>query len=123
MGDPARRRKTPPFVMFYHRWIDTDAWRALSGMEAKLLLYLLRCYNGDNNGDLFLSERDAAKAIGCARNTASKAFVGLEQRGFIATTTKGYFSSIRKATTWRLTCWPAHGAAATHEYRIWKPTK
>lgn len=121
MGDPARRRKTPPFVMVYHKWMDTPAWAALTNDEVHLLLQLLRIYNGENNGRIALSERRAATLLGIARNTAARAFDGLEARGFIRPARKGCFDVKGKATEWRLTMWPASGKIATHDYQKWRP--
>jgi hypothetical protein len=116
------RSRCPPFVMFDHRILDSPAWIDLGGTAAKLLLYLARLHNGTNNGDLFLAERAAADAIGVRRGAAAAAFDELEAHGFIAATQRGAFTvKVKLATSWRLTFHPTERAAATHEYRDWRP--
>jgi hypothetical protein len=115
------RTRTQPFVMLDHRLIDSPAWINLGGTAAKLLTHLARLYNGSNNGELFLSERSAAEAIGVGKRAAALAFDELEAVGFIRATQRGSFSiKVRMATSWRLTFHPA-GGAATHDYRDWRP--
>jgi predicted transcriptional regulator of viral defense system len=119
MGDPKRRRKSPAFVMLYHKWMSTAAWAALSGIEVKLLVEMLRLYRGDNNGHLGLGQYQAAATLGVARNTAARAFEGLEEKGFIRPTRKGCFDVKGQQTEWRVTMWPAFGKVATHDYLKW----
>ena len=117
---PKGRRRTPPFVMITHAMMNTDAWRDLSGNAVKLLLHLVKMHNGGNNGEIFLGERDAAAALGIARNTVSKAFDDLISHGFLSKTQQGSFNvKIRLATIWRLTFLPTQGRGPTHEYRDW----
>lgn len=116
------RRRTPPFVMLDHRILDSPAWVDLGGTAAKLLLLMARLYNGSNNGELFLAERAAAEAIGVRRGAAAAAFDDLEAHGFIRATKRGAFSvKVKLATSWRLTFHPTMTAAATHDYRDWRP--
>lgn len=121
MSDKARRRKSPPFVMLYHKWMSTAAWFALSGVETKLLCEILRLYNGDNNGRIGFGHYQAAEILGVARNTAAKAFRGLEDKGFIRPKKKGCFDTKGIQTEWRVTMWPAFGKPATHDYLKWRP--
>lgn len=88
----SRRRKSPPFVMLYHKWMETPAWLHLSGNGVKLFLLVLKLYNGENNGQIVLGQRDASLALGVARNTISAAFEELEVKGFIRPARKGSFS-------------------------------
>lgn len=112
------RRRTQPFVMLDHRLIDSPAWMNLGGTAAKLLLILARLYNGSNNGDLFLSERAAAEAIGVGKRAAALAFDELEAAGFIRPISRGSFTvKVRVATSWRLTFHASKSGAATHDYR------
>jgi hypothetical protein len=65
---------------------------------------LARRYNGQNNGQISLSVRQAASEIGCCLNHAADLLHELEEAGFIAATQRGAFSwKKRHATTWRLT--------------------
>lgn len=45
-----RRSGMPPFVAVPHFIIDSEEFRALSGSTVKLLVELLRQFNGTNNG-------------------------------------------------------------------------
>lgn len=117
------RTRTPPFVMLDHRLIDSPAWIDLGGTAAKLLLHLARLHNGTNNGQLFLAERAAADAVGVRRGAAAAAFDELEAHGFIVATQRGAFQvKVKLATSWRLTFHPTDRAAATHDYRDWRPS-
>lgn len=121
MSGKERRRKSPPFVMLYHRWMSTAAWFALTGLEAKLLCEILRLYNGENNGKIGFGHYQAAEVLGVARNTAAKAFKGLEDKGFIRPRKKGCFAAKGIQSEWRVTMWPAFGKPATHDYLKWRP--
>lgn len=83
---------------------------------------LKELYNGSNNGDLFLSVREAAKRLGVSNNTASKAFKELEEKGFIIARQKGYFKQkTRHATSWILTEFKYNGQLPTKEFMRWSP--
>lgn len=74
----------------------------------------------DSDG-LFLSVRDAAKAVGISRNTASKAFEELVEHGFLRVVRQGHFDVKLQATVWRLTfqSYPKAGLGPTNEWRKW----
>jgi DNA-binding transcriptional MocR family regulator len=62
--------------------------------------------DGTNNGRLGLSIRRSSERCNIARGTAQRAFVELQERGFIDCMTKGAFSrKALHATEWRLTWW------------------
>src|SRR5206468_4901344 len=64
---------------------------------------IARIYDGTNNGRLALSVRDAAKRCRIAKDTASRAFRELQERGFIECMKQGGFScKIRHAAEWRV---------------------
>lgn len=103
---------------------DSAAWLDLSGNAVKLLVHLAKFENGSNNGEIFLSERDAALAIGVSKRTAGKVFDELETHGFIAVMVKGHFVVKHgPATQWRLTWLPFGKLGPTNEWRSWKPPK
>jgi hypothetical protein len=116
MGKPnAKGRNKGGFVMVHHFLMNSPAYRDLSGTSVKLLLHLMRLSCGNNGygfgkgepGQLFLAEREAAEAIGVARNTVSKAFLDLVEHGFLRPVSVGHFHvKTRVATTWRLTFEP-----------------
>ncbi|GLV21987.1 hypothetical protein TomMM35A_18400 [Sphingobium sp. TomMM35A] len=118
----SRRRKSPPFVMLYHSMTGTPAWLDLSGNAVKLLVHMVKLSNGINNGEIVMSGRMAADAVGLARNTVMTALKELQEHGFVAMTAGAGFScKVRVAPTWRLTFQPAGHDAPTHDYRYWKP--
>lgn len=110
MGKRARRKSgasIPPFLTLQHWMLDSPAFLALSPIGAKLLIRLSRRYNGFNNGEVSMSVREAENEVGCARNTAVKAFRELQEKGFVSLTRAGAFATkARHASTWRLTWLP-----------------
>jgi hypothetical protein len=67
---------------------------------------IARGHDGTNNGRLGLSIRRASEGCNVARGTALRAFVELQEYGFIDGMTKGGFSrKALHATEWRLTWW------------------
>ena len=61
----------------FYRWeIESHAYRSLSIGARALMIELKALYNGNNNGMLFLSVREAAKRLGCSKNLAAKVFWG-----------------------------------------------
>ncbi|WP_417429522.1 hypothetical protein [Kiloniella sp.] len=69
--------------------MQTDAWRSLSTTAQALYPWLKFEWHGpksNNNGKLRLSVRQAAECLGCNRNTAARAFLDLQAKGFIVQT-------------------------------------
>ncbi len=106
-----------------HEWLlASPAYRTLSSHGRSLLVEIYRLYRGDNNGDLFLSVRSAAKAMAMAPNTATKAFKELVEHGFVRARQTGAFSwKTHTATTWILTEHPFAGQPATKDFMRWSP--
>ncbi len=117
------KKGQPPFVQIYHWVMGTEAWETMPPGPRALYLELKKRYNGHNNGAIFLSHRDAAKACGAHRNTVGSWFQTLEERGFI-TKTKGHYlgpSGAGVAATWALTEYPTpDGHKATMAFKKWK---
>ncbi len=117
--------------MLRYSLMDSPAWRDLSGVSVKLMLHLMRLSEGNNGwghkdepGRLFLSERQAAEAIGVSRNTASKAFLELITHGFLRIVQAGHFDvKVKLATVWRLTfeAYPHAHQGPTNEWLKWQP--
>jgi hypothetical protein len=98
------KRIDAPHVRFYDWLLTSPAYLSLGCPARAVLTELTRLYKGNNNGQLGLSVRRAAERCNVARGTAQRAFVELQERGFIELATKGAFS--RKsphASEWRLT--------------------
>lgn len=122
--DRRGRRIWQPHVRLYHDVLYSAAFRALSAAGRILLLELCGLYNGRNNGQIFLSVREAAKLMGMVdTGAASRAFRELIDHRLIVKTSTGAFSiKQRHASCWRLTFLPTEGSAATRDFANWKPT-
>lgn len=113
-----------------YQWeLRSAAYRSLSMGARALLVELKALHNGHNNGDLFLSVREAARRLGCGKNLAAKLFCELEERGFIRPNEVGAFnmkaaSGRGKATSWILTEHPVGNATTgTKDFMRWRPAK
>ena len=73
--------------------------------------------------------REAATKIGCAVNTAARAFNELQTRGFIICEEQSLFNSKNGSRTreWRLTwmpyTWPGHVKPPSNEWEKWEDKK
>jgi hypothetical protein len=118
---PGKGEKHVRLTRFF---LKTEAWRDLSTDARALYIVLKDIYNGQNNGYLFLSARDAAERINRHRDTACKAFHDLEDHGFIKARQKGSFSyKKRHATEWILTEYEFNGQHETKDYVQWRPVE
>ena len=111
---PNGRNRTSRFARLDHRILHSNAYRALSPNDRSMLVELVSLYNGENNGSLYLSVRDAAHRMGVADLTAaSRSFYTLQALGFIELTLKHEFrsgsSGQSRARSWRLTWLPGPG--------------
>lgn len=96
------------FARLDHRILSSNAYRALSPNDRSLLVELIMLFNGDNNGSLYLSVRDAAHRMGVADlSAAARSFDTLQSLGFIELTVPSKFrsgsSGKSRARCWRLT--------------------
>jgi DNA-binding transcriptional MocR family regulator len=82
----------------------TEAWASLKPGPRALYIELKRRFNGTNNGDIFLSHRDAALALGVNRNTVGAYFYDLADRGFIRLVTAPHLgpAGVGIASKWAL---------------------
>jgi len=120
-----KRGSGPKFVQIEHWVMDCDAWQTMKPGPRALYVELKRRFNGSNNGDVFLSHRDAAKAMGVNKGTVGKYFAELRERGFIAVT-QGHClgsSGQGQADLYALTELPIATAPATKDFRAWKKQK
>ena len=81
-----------------HHMLASDAWRALSGSAIKVYLEICRRFNGRNNGQIHLSQADAAKLLFLSKSTVKRSLDALCKMGFIKYATKGSFYGRRAAT-------------------------
>src|SRR5688572_8155783 len=90
------------FLMVPHALLDHRAYLELGNSSARILMLLWRAFNGRNNGNLWLSYRDARKLIGISTDAMAAALAELQAHGLIVRTSHNHYQS-RRATTWRLT--------------------
>jgi hypothetical protein len=125
MASKQRGKKgdTEQYTTLYYGFLKSAAWRSLSGAAVKVWFELHTRYNGGNNGNVRLSMNEAVKALGISKGTAQRAFVELEEKGFIALHTPGNWYH-RQAHEWRLTTKPMQTAkgkqAPTNDWKDWR---
>ncbi|MDP2519031.1 helix-turn-helix domain-containing protein [Shimia thalassica] len=119
-----RRDAEGQYINLPYAQLKSQAWRSLSGAAVKVWLELHTRYNGGNNGNVRLSMNEAVKALSISKGTAQRAFIELEEKGFIALHTPGNWYN-RRAHEWRLTTKRTQSATgvqlATNEWRHWQP--
>jgi DNA-binding transcriptional MocR family regulator len=116
-------KRLPPFVpMLIETW-KHPAWRAMAPAARCLYLALKRTYNSkhNNNGDIFLSQREAAKELNFSRPTVAKSFQELEHYGFIVMTSPGCLGVEGKGKSphWRLTELETATEPPTMDFKFW----
>jgi hypothetical protein len=123
MAKHKRSIKIGAYVAVPKAILKTPAWRAMLP-GARLLWIELRGWlknDGSNNGQIFRSCRDAAKAIGVEEGTIVRWSAALEHYGFIAKTTGGCLGveGIGIAPHYRFTDLPYGTHAATRDFEKW----
>jgi hypothetical protein len=113
------------YVALTHWMMRTEAWRSLNCVARCAYIELAVRYAGpgSNNGRLPYSLREMAKALNVSKMTAQRAFLMLQDRGFIVETKRGAFSlKERHATEWRLTEYgdDVTDALATKDFARWE---
>lgn len=112
----------PRFVKLEHWILKTPAWQSLPSASRALYVELAQRYNGYNNGEISMSVREAARLLHIAKDTATKAFHELEEKGFIRRNVCGSFNwKIRHATTWILTEHSFGDKLPSKEFARWSP--
>ncbi len=87
----------------------SEAYRSLNAFARCLLHEFKRKYNGQNNGGISMSFREAVELVGHSNKPIPLAFAQLIDRGFVKVTEKGAFDrkmrtgGFLKASTWTLT--------------------
>lgn len=119
-----RSKSGPKHVRLYEFELNCAAYKALSVYGRAVLVELRRRFNGSNNGNIVLSVRQAATALGCHRDTAAKALDECVATGWAKRNTKAGFNwKSGTATTWYLTNEPIGDETATKDYMRWQPEK
>lgn len=116
------------FTALRHELLQSPAYCSLTQNARALLVELASMENGQNNGSLWLSIRDAAARIGLVnKDSAGKAFEELIAAGFLRMTKEAHFTvkaaDTSRARCWRLTFLHAVGAGKTDEWRQFQPTE
>lgn len=121
MARRKRKKYGDAHVRLYGWFLKTPAWQSLRVGPRALLLELYSLWNGTNNGELFLSIREAAERLHVSPNTVSSWFDMLIEKGFIKVAQLGAFSlKSRHATTWILTEHPVGDALPTKDFARWR---
>lgn len=117
--------QTQPFVSVLKPTLREPAWKDLRFGARCLYITVKSFYNGNNNGQLYLSVRKAADELGAAPSSVAGWFKELIDHGFIAKTGGGHFNGLGQgtATYWRLTELGCLGAQPTRDYKNWQPAK
>jgi hypothetical protein len=115
------KKRLPPFVPLLHQTLDTPAWRKMSASARCLYMALKRQDTGRNNGDIYLSEREAVKALGFTRPTIATGYLQLQHYGFVVMTSPGCLGveGKGKAPHWRLTELEMNGEPPTRDFAKW----
>lgn len=120
---PSRnKRRDAPHVRLYHVMLDSPAYLSLTCPSRAVLVEIWKAFNGTNNGRIGLSIRRASERCKISRGTAQRAFVQLQERGFVECMTKGAFSRKEPhATEWRLTWWGCDvtGELPSRKFMCW----
>lgn len=116
------------FVRWPHFVLNSSEIADLSGSEARMLLELVRQYNGRNNGDLSATYELAKHRGWPSEATMWKALKGLQAKGWIVTTRQGgrHIGCSLYAITWL----PVDECDGKHHYpaerkasHLWKRKK
>ena len=120
---PAKRQNTELFVKLMLETLDAPAWRALSHGARGLYVALKRRHQLDtnNNGNIFLSQRQAVVELGSNRSYVARWFRELEHYGFIVMTRPGSLGlkGKGKAPHWRLTELAYKNDPPTRDFLNW----
>lgn len=121
-----KQSKEGQYIPLSYAQLKSKAWRSLSGAAVKVWLELHTRFNGGNNGSLTLSMAEAAERLGIGKATVQRAFIELQDKGFLVLVKEGDWYR-RRAHEWRLTTKPVQDAkgksVATNDWRSWQLPK
>jgi len=120
-----QKRGNGTFVQLHNWVLNSEAWTTMKPGPRALYVEIKRRFNGSNNGRIFLSHRDAAKALCIGRDTVASYYRELTERGFL-TITRGHHlgpEGIGQSALYALTEEPLNGSPATKEFVLWKKQK
>jgi hypothetical protein len=118
---PNGRNQKERVIVLKFPLLESEAWQSLPAPACKIFIELRKRFNGQNNGDITFSYREAAKLVGCSKSSAKRHLEALVWHGFIDMHNKGMMRK-RHATTWYLTTEACtyHNDYPTHRWRNFK---
>lgn len=117
-----RSKNEGQFAKVTYAMLQSDAWRSLSGAAIKVYLELRTRFHGTNNGRLHLSLQSCADLLALSKSTAQRAYVELEEKGFIVKKRQGCFIG-GCASEWALTELKLNDEPATHDWKHWRTAR
>lgn len=86
MNRKGRSKKRERFVQINVSFLQSKAWRTLKPASKLVYMELHTRYMGCNNGELYVSLKEAAKLLRMGKTTVQRAYIELKSRGFIILT-------------------------------------
>lgn len=97
------RNRTHHHIRIYHWELTCPAFRALTVNEVRVYLEMRSRYNGQNNGRISFSSREAGAVCHKANSTGARALQRLTDLGFIKIHSDSTFAQKRLAREYELT--------------------
>lgn len=119
---PDGRSKGEPFIKLHRGVTGSAAWRSLSCEARALLIDVWEWHNGQNNGRISYSHRQARESLHIGSARIKRAFTELIVEGFLIMRQKASFDwkaggGKGLATEWEITAEPCDGNPPKHCYR------
>ena len=120
-----KKRGYAKHVQLMEAFQKTEAWATLKPGPRALYIELKRRFNGQNNGRILMSQREAAELLNVHRNTVPGYFHELERRFLIRATGTGHLGAngYGIATRWALCEFPLDGKPPDLAHRTWSEEK
>lgn len=125
-----RSQGEPRFVQLPYWVLESERARLLSGTAFKVLVYLLKRFNGSNNGRIAFGLRSGCfarnsatgeiedRSLGLGKSAVGEALRELDAAGFIRCETPSSFGQKRLTREWRVTWLEAAGKLPTKDFVI-----
>ncbi len=115
------RNKGRTFSMLRHDLMDSPAWLSLSPVAISVYTMVIRRFNGHNNGDIPLSCREVSERLKVSKDTASRVFDELLDKGFLKIGEDSSFDrKTKKSRRWVLTHEPFENVSPTNEWKSFR---
>jgi hypothetical protein len=118
------RVRDAPHARIYSAWMELPAWRTLSPYARSLLVELFARYRPLEPNRFELSDRTAAFLANCGRQTAARALIELEKRGWIEVARVGKLTGpkAKRASWYSLTYFERlPGEPGSRAFLTWRP--